>query len=145
MFISPAYAQAGGAGGGSDMLVSLLPIVLIFVVFYFLLIRPQQKKVKEHKAMVEALRRGDRVVTSGGILGSVTKVISAGEIEVEIAQGTKIRVLRQSISEVLSKTEPASRVKSKSKKDEPEDGPEEQETVADEGVADQDSNEKKNG
>ena len=121
MYITPAYAQAGGAGGGGDMLVSLLPIVLIFVVFYFLLIRPQQKKVKQHKAMVEALRRGDRVVTSGGILGTVTKVVNDGEIEVEIAQGTRVRILRQSVTEVLSKSEPASRVKSRSKADDEEE------------------------
>ena len=79
MLISPAYAQAPGAGGG-DVLVSLLPIILIFVVFYFLLIRPQQKKVKQHRAMIEAVRRGDRIVTSGGIIGTVTKVISDGEV-----------------------------------------------------------------
>lgn len=104
MLISPAYAQASGAGGG-DVLVSLLPIILIFVVFYFLLIRPQQKKVKQHRAMIEAVRRGDRIVTSGGIIGTITKVISDGEVEVEIAQGTRVRVIRQTISDVLDKGE----------------------------------------
>ncbi|HLW27934.1 MAG TPA: preprotein translocase subunit YajC [Kiloniellales bacterium] len=104
MLISPAYAQAPGAGGG-DVLVSLLPIILIFVVFYFLLIRPQQKKVKQHRAMIEAVRRGDRIVTSGGIIGTVTKVISDGEVEVEIAQGTRVKVVRQTISDVLDKGE----------------------------------------
>ena len=105
MLINPAYAQAGGGGGG-DILVSLLPIILIFVVFYFLLIRPQQKKVKQHRAMIEAVRRGDRVVTSGGIIGTVTKVVSDGEVEVEIAQGTRVRVIRQTISDVLDKSDP---------------------------------------
>ena len=108
MLISPAYAQAPGGGGG-DILVSLLPIILIFVVFYFLLIRPQQKKVKQHRAMIESLRRGDRVDTSGGIVGTITKVISDGEVEVEIAQGTRVRVVRHTISEVLDKPDPASR------------------------------------
>ena len=106
MLISTAYAQtAPGAGGGFDI-VSLLPLVLIFVVFYFFLIRPQQKRMKEHKAMVEAVKRGDRVVTSGGILGDVTKIINESEAEVEIAQGVKVRVLKSTISDVVSKTEP---------------------------------------
>src|SRR3546814_2362725 len=86
MLISTAYAQAAGGGMAGFDLVSLLPLVLIFVVFYFLLIRPQQKKVKEHKAMVQALRRGDRVVTSGGIVGQVTKVLNDAELQVEIAE-----------------------------------------------------------
>jgi len=106
MLISPAYAQT--AGGGGDMgLVSLLPLVLIFVVFYFLLIRPQQKKVKVHRAMVEALRRGDRVVTGGGIIGAVTKVLNDNEVQIEVAEGVRIRVVKHTIQEVLSKTEPA--------------------------------------
>lgn len=124
MLISPAYAQAGGGGGG-DILVSLLPIILIFVVFYFLLIRPQQKKVKQHRAMIEALRRGDRVVTSGGIVGQITKVISDGEVEVEIAQGTRVRVIRHTITDVLDKTEPATRAKAR-KEPEPEEVEEEE-------------------
>ena len=101
----PVFAQA--AGGGSDMIMSLLPLVLIFVVFYFLLIRPQQKKMKEHRAMVEALRRGDRVITAGGIYGKVSKVINDGEVQVEIADGVRVRVQRHTISAVLSKTDPA--------------------------------------
>lgn len=109
MFISTAYAQAaGGASGLMDGgLVSLLPLVLIFVVFYFLLIRPQQKKMKEHRAMVAALRRGDRVVTSGGLIGQVTKVLSDTELQVEIAEGVRVRVIRTAVNEVLSKTTPA--------------------------------------
>ncbi len=106
MLISPAYAQAAGAGG-DNMLISLLPIVLIFVVFYFLLIRPQQKKMKHHRSMVEALRRGDRVVTGGGMIGSVTKVVSDTEVQVELTEGVRVRVLRHTIQEVMAKTEAA--------------------------------------
>ncbi|OIQ06519.1 MAG: preprotein translocase subunit YajC [Rhodobacteraceae bacterium CG2_30_10_405] len=84
-----------------------MPLVLIFGIMYFLLIRPQQKKAKEHKAMVEALRRGDQVLTQGGILGKVSKVNDDGVLEVEIADGVKVRVMRSSIAQVMSKTEPA--------------------------------------
>ena len=106
MFISPAYAQAAG-GGGSDPFMTFLPIILIFVVFYFLLIRPQQKKVKQHREMVSALRRGDKVVTAGGLIGTVTKIISDTEAQVELAEGVRVRVMRHTISDVLSRTEPA--------------------------------------
>ena len=109
MLISTAYAQTGGADGGSGMLIQLLPLVLIFVVFYFLIIRPQQKKVKDHKSMVESLRRGDRVVTTGGIIGTVTKVTGDRELGVEIADGVRVRVLRSMIAEVMAKTEPGDR------------------------------------
>ncbi len=105
MIISPAYAQAA-AGGGESGLLTLLPLVLIFVVFYFLLIRPQQKKMKHHKAMVGALRRGDKVVTAGGLIGTVTKVIDDNEMQVELAEGVRVRVVRATISEVVAKTEP---------------------------------------
>ena len=107
MFISPAYAQAAGApaGGAFDM-ISLLPIVGIFVVFYFLLIRPQQKKMKEHKAMIGSVRRGDRVVTGGGIYGLVTKVRGDNEIEVEIAENTRVRVVKATVADVRAKGEP---------------------------------------
>lgn len=111
MFVSPAYAQFAGEGGSS--LVSLLPLVLIFVVFYFLLIRPQQKKMKAHRTLVEAVRRGDRVVTAGGLLGTVSKVISDTELQVEVADGVRVRVVRSTISDVISKTEPAGKSKSK--------------------------------
>ena len=104
MFVSPAYAQSADAGG---FLVSFMPLILIFAIMWFLLIRPQQKKLKEHRAMVEALRRGDQVVTQGGMIGKITKVKEDGELEVEIAQGVKVRVLRHTITSVLSKTEPA--------------------------------------
>ena len=105
MFVSPAYAQAAAGGGGSGF-EAFLPLILIFGVFYVLLIRPQQKKVKEHKATLSAIRRGDKVVTGGGIVGTVTKVIDDLEITVEIADGVKVRVQRGLISTVLSKTEP---------------------------------------
>lgn len=101
MLISEAFAQAGG--GTTDMLTSLLPLVLIFVVFYFLLIRPQQKKMKEHKAMIEAVRRGDVVTTSGGIIGKIAKVQEDGVIQLEIADGVKVKVVKGTISEVRSK------------------------------------------
>lgn len=108
MLISSAYAQAAGGGGGGFDLIQLTPLVLIFVVFYFLIIRPQQKKVKEHKTMVDALRRGDRIVTSGGIIGTVTKV-NPGEADVtlEISEGVRVRARRAMVAEVMARTEPA--------------------------------------
>jgi preprotein translocase subunit YajC len=105
MFATPAFAQA--AGGGAEAFMSFVPLILIFVIMYFLLIRPQQKRAKEHKAMVEALRRGDQVLTQGGIIGKVSKVKEDGEIEVEIAEGVRVRVLRATITQVMSKSEPA--------------------------------------
>jgi preprotein translocase subunit YajC len=107
MFVSPAFAQGAGGGAGGSMLVQLLPIILIFVVFYFLLIRPQQRRAKEHRNMVQNLRRGDRVVTAGGLIGTVTKVVNDNEMQMEIAEGTRVRVVKTSVQEVLSKTEPA--------------------------------------
>ena len=106
MFATPAYAQAAGGGGAAGGLVSLVPILLIFVIMYMLMIRPQQKKMKAHKAMVDALRRGDQVVTSGGLIGKVVKV-SDNEVEVELAPNVKVRVGRGTSSQVISKTEPA--------------------------------------
>ncbi|WP_413872465.1 preprotein translocase subunit YajC [Albidovulum sp.] len=108
MLITPAYAQAAGGAGGAGALVQFLPLILIFLIMYFLMIRPQQKKMKEHRAMVEALRRGDQVVTQGGIIGKVTRVKEGeSEIEVEIADGVKVRIVRSTITQVLSRTEPA--------------------------------------
>jgi preprotein translocase subunit YajC len=108
MLISTAYAQgAGGLFDSQGALVQFLPLVLIFVVFYFLLIRPQQRKQKDHRSMLDALRRGDRVVTGGGIVGTVNKVVSPEEVEVDIAQGVRVRVLRSTISSVLAKPDPA--------------------------------------
>lgn len=106
MLISEAFAQGAGAPGGGDMLTSILPLVLIFVVFYFLLIRPQQKKVKAHREMVANVRRGDRVVTGGGIIGQVTKVINDSEVMLEIADGVRVRVVKGTITDVLAKGEP---------------------------------------
>ena len=106
MFATPAYAQAAGAGAGSAF-ASFVPLILIFAIMYFLLIRPQQKKLKEHKAMIEALRRGDQVVTQGGIVGKVTKVQEDGMVEVEIAEGVKVKVIKGTIAQVMNKTEPA--------------------------------------
>ncbi|GAA6149629.1 preprotein translocase subunit YajC [Pseudooceanicola nitratireducens] len=84
-----------------------LPLILIFAIMYFLLIRPQQKKLKDHQAMVNAVRRGDLVVTQGGIIGKVVKVREDGEVEVEIAEGVKVRVIKSTLADVKSKTEPA--------------------------------------
>lgn len=103
MLISPAYAQAGGDAAG---IMSFLPLILIFAVFYFLLIRPQQKKLKQHKATIGALRRNDKIVTGGGIIGKVTKVIDEQEIEVEIAPNTVVRVARATVADVISKSAP---------------------------------------
>ena len=106
MLISPAYAQGTGLFDQSA-LIQFLPLLLIFVVFYFLLIRPQQKKQKDQRAMLDALRRGDRVVTGGGILGTVSKVVSPEEIEIDIAPGVRVKVLRSTIASVLAKPDPA--------------------------------------
>jgi preprotein translocase subunit YajC len=112
MFVSKAFAQtsgAAGAGGFSiDTLQQFLPIILIFVVFYFLMIRPQQKKAKAHREMVNALRRGDRVLLQGGIFGQVAKVVSDTEVLVEIADKVQIKVTRGAVAEVLEKTQPVS-------------------------------------
>lgn len=86
---------------------SIIPLILIFAIMYFLLIRPQQKKVKEHQAMVAAVRRGDQVITQGGLIGKVTKVKDDNEIEVEIASGVNVRVVKSTITTVVNKTEPA--------------------------------------
>ncbi|HAG26928.1 MAG: preprotein translocase subunit YajC [Paracoccaceae bacterium] len=105
MFVTPAFAQA--AGGASSAFSSFVPLILIFAIMYFLMIRPQQKKAKQHKAMIDSLRRGDQVVTSGGVLGKVSKVSDDGIVEIEIAEGVKVRVMRATIAQVLNKTEPA--------------------------------------
>jgi preprotein translocase subunit YajC len=106
MFVTPAYAQAA-AGGGAAAFTSFLPLILIFVIMYFLMIRPQQKKLKQHKAMVEQLRRGDQVLTQGGIVGKVTLVNDDGTAMVEIADGVKVKLIKQTIVQVMNKTEPA--------------------------------------
>lgn len=105
MLATPAYAQAAGSAG--DAFTSFVPLILIFAIMYFLLIRPQQKRAKEHKAMIEAIRRGDQIITQGGIIGKVSKVKEDGELEVEIAEGVRVRVVRATVAQVVSKTEPA--------------------------------------
>ncbi|MEQ1616380.1 MAG: preprotein translocase subunit YajC [Hyphomicrobiaceae bacterium] len=105
MFISPAFAQATGAG--PDPLINMLvPLLMVLPIFYFLLWRPQQQRLKEHRALIDAIKRGDTVVTSGGIVGTVIKVKDDGEVEVEIAKDVRVRVLKSSISTVRNKGEP---------------------------------------
>ncbi len=100
MFISEAMAQ--GAGGGSGFLIQIAPLVLIFAVFYFLLIRPQQKKMKDHRSMVESLSKGDKVVTAGGLLGTISKIEDDRIASVEISENVKVQVVRSTITEVIS-------------------------------------------
>jgi preprotein translocase subunit YajC len=107
MFITPAFAQAAGGGDTNSMLMSILPFAMIFVIMYFLILRPQQKRVKEHQELVKNLRRGDTVVTNGGLVGKVTKVVDDEQVEVEIADGIRIRQMRQMINTVRAKGEPA--------------------------------------
>ena len=107
MFITPAFAQAAGAGDTNSMLMSLLPFALIFVIMYFLILKPQQKKLKDHQELVKNIRRGDTVVTNGGLVCKVTKVVDDDQIEVEISDGVRIRQMRQMISGVRTKGEPA--------------------------------------
>ena len=107
MWITPAYAQgASPFGGEGGMLMSLLPFVLIFVIMYFLILRPQQKRVRQHQDMVKNVRRGDTVVTNGGLIGKVTKVIDDDQIEIEIADDVRIRQMRAMLTEVRAKGEP---------------------------------------
>jgi preprotein translocase subunit YajC len=107
MLITPAYAQGSLFGGDSGgMITSLLPLILIVVIMYFLVLRPQQQRVKQHQSMVKALRRGDTVVTNGGLVGKVTKVVDDDQIEVEISDGVRVRQMRSMVSEVRAKGEP---------------------------------------
>ncbi|MEX2642032.1 MAG: preprotein translocase subunit YajC [Acetobacterales bacterium] len=103
MLISPAYAQVGG---GTEMFASFIPLILIFAVFYFLLVRPQQKKMKQHREMLGSIQRGDRVVTGGGIVGTVARVVSEDELQVDLAEGVRVRVMRGMIANVLARGEP---------------------------------------
>ena len=105
MLITPAFAQ-GGVLGGDNMLVSLLPFILIFVIMYFLILRPQQKRVKQHAEMVKNVRRGDTVVTNGGLVGKVTKVIDDDQVEVEVAPDVRVRQMRSMLADVRAKGEP---------------------------------------
>lgn len=108
MLVSPAFAQAAGAPTGGLLNSMLIPMILVFAIMWFFLIRPQQKKAKEDEKMREALRRGDQVLTQGGLIGKVSKVKDDGEIEVEIAQGVKARMTKAAVLQVMNKTEPAS-------------------------------------
>ena len=117
MLISEAWAQGTGGAGGGDIFSMMFPLVLIFAVFYFLLIRPQQKKMKDHREMLSAVRRGDKVVTGGGIIGTIAKVTSDDELQVEIAEGVKVKISRSTLASVLSKTEP---VKESEKSEKPQ-------------------------
>lgn len=112
MLITPAYAQAAAGGGdASSMMIQLAPLALIFVVFYFFLIRPQQTKAKQQRAMLDAIRRGDRVVTAGGLIGTVAKVVNNDEVLIDLADNVRVRAVRSTISQVLAKTEPAKQAK----------------------------------
>ena len=111
MFITPAYAQAAAPGAG-DFLSMILPLVAIMAVFYFLLIRPQQRKMKEHQEMLKKVVKGDTIVTSGGLIGKVVKIVDDNEIQVEVGENVKVRLLRSGIADVRSRGEP---VKSETK------------------------------
>lgn len=102
MFISTAFAQTTGATtpGGASFLVQVLPLVMIFAVFYFLLIRPQQRKMKEQRALIDAVKKGDQVITAGGMVGKVVRV-DEGYVDIEIAQGVKVKVVKSTLSDVV--------------------------------------------
>jgi preprotein translocase subunit YajC len=104
MFVTPAYAQS--AAGAPDMLISIMPFVLIFVIMWFLIIRPQRQQMKKRQEMLTAIRRGDSVVTGGGLIGKVTKVINDTELEIDLGNGQKVTALRATIADVRVKGEP---------------------------------------
>lgn len=104
--ISPAFAQTVPSAFGGFDFMSILPLILIFAVFYFFLIRPQQKRAQDQKNLLASLRRGDRIVTNGGLIGVIHKVVSDQELQVEIAEGVRVRIARNMVASVLSKTEP---------------------------------------
>ena len=112
-FVSPAYAQTPSLLGGEGMSF-LVPMVLVFVIMYFLILRPQQKRVKQHAEMVKNVRKGDSVVTSGGLVGKVTKVVDDDQIEIELAEGVRVRQMRQMVTDVRAKGEPVKDDDSKS-------------------------------
>jgi preprotein translocase subunit YajC len=111
MFITPAFAQAAGAPpaagmGAGDLLIQFAPILLLVVIFWLLIFRPQQKRMKAHQAMLSAISRGDTVVTTGGLVGKVTKAVDGEDLEVEIAQGTRVKIARSGVTDVRSKSTP---------------------------------------
>ncbi len=126
MFITPAFAQAVDAAPGGSALVQFLPFVIIIAIMYFLIIRPQQNRLKEHRAMIAAVRRGDTVVTAGGVIGKVVKVLSDTEMQVEVAEGVRVRLVKGTITDVRSKTEP---VRESRRREEEEDVAEEDDAV----------------
>lgn len=125
MWISQAYAQAAGGGGVGDLfgggLGGFVPLILIFVVFYFLLIRPQQKKMKQHRELIANVRRGDRVVTGGGIIGEVAKVVSDTEVLLEIADGVRVKLVKATITDVITRGEPVKGAKKDDDKSDEDD------------------------
>ena len=108
MFITPAFAQGGSLFGGADNPLTsfMIPLVLMFVIMYFLILRPQQKRQKQHQEMIKNVRKGDTVVTSGGLVGKVTKVVDDDQVEVEVAEGVRIRQMRSMLADVRAKGEP---------------------------------------
>jgi preprotein translocase subunit YajC len=106
MFITPAFAQAAGSPGMGDLFGMVVPLVMIMVVFWFLLIRPQQRKAKEHQELLKKIARGDTVITHGGLIGKVVKIVDDNELQVEVGDNVKVRVLRSGINDVRAKGEP---------------------------------------
>lgn len=105
--ITPAFAQSASSAGSSEMLIQFVPFLLIFVIMYFLILRPQQRRAKEHQELIKNIRRGDVIVTTGGLIGKVTKVFDeSGEVELEVADNVRVRTVRSMVSEVRSKAEP---------------------------------------
>jgi len=134
MFIATAYAQSAGAPASGLDIMSFLPFVLMLVVFYFLLFRPQQQKAKQHKLLIESVRRGDRIITGGGIVGVVTKVFSNSEVQVEIAEGVRVRVVKSTIADIPSRTAPvpaasAAGTAAKAKEDQDEEAEQDEEAA----------------
>lgn len=106
MFITEAYAQTAGAPGAGDFATMIIPLVAIMAVFYFLLIRPQQRKMREHQEMLGKVQKGDTVVTNGGLIGKVVRVVDDHELLVEVGENVKVRVLKSGLADVRSKGEP---------------------------------------
>jgi preprotein translocase subunit YajC len=109
MFVTPAYAQAAGevpALGAGDIFIQFAPILLLVVIFWLLIFRPQQKRLKAQREMLSAITRGDTVVTTGGLVGKVTKAVDGEDLEVEIAQGTRVKIVRSMVADVRSKSTP---------------------------------------
>jgi len=113
--MTPAFAQASGATsmGSTDMLIQFAPFVVIFVIMYFLILRPQQQRAKEQRSMVQSAKRGDVIVTSGGLVGKITKSTEDNEVEVEIAPNVRVRLVRSGIADVRSKGEPVKEIAAK--------------------------------